>query len=73
MNRVRQVREARGLKQRELSEQAHTCQALVSSIEREVLKPWPKVAERLSEALGVPVEELFPQDRDRLLSLIGKQ
>ena len=69
MNKVRKVREGKGLNQRELSELSHTPQALVSAIERGVLKPWPKVAERLSDALGIPVENLFPKDKGRLISL----
>jgi ribosome-binding protein aMBF1 (putative translation factor) len=62
MNRVRQARGVRGLNQRELSELAHTPQSLVSSIERERLRPWPKVAKRLSKVLGIPVRDLFPED-----------
>jgi len=67
MNRVRQAREVKGLNQRQLSELSHTPQGLVSAIERETLKPWPNVAERLSEALGIPIEDLFPEDKDELL------
>jgi transcriptional regulator with XRE-family HTH domain len=55
-----------GLNQRELSEASHTPQAIVSALEREVLKPWPKVAQRLSDALGVPADKLFPEDRQRI-------
>lgn len=66
MSRLREIRVAMGLNQRELSEAAHTPQAIVSALERGVLKPWPKVAQRLSEALGVPTERLFPADSHRL-------
>ena len=62
MNKLRQAREFKGINQRELSELAHTPQALVSAIERGVLKPWPKVVERLSKALRVPSKKLFPDD-----------
>lgn len=72
MNRVRDVRVVMGLNQRELSELSHTPQSLVCSIERGVLKPWPKVAERLSQALGIPTEKLFPEDEDILSSLARK-
>ena len=67
MNKVRQARESHGLNQRQLSEISHTPQALLSAIERGTLKPWPKVAERLSKALGISIECLFPEDKDELL------
>jgi transcriptional regulator with XRE-family HTH domain len=68
MTKLRELRVAKGLNQRELSEASHTPQAIVSALERDVLKPWPKVAQRLSDALGVPAEQLFPQDRERVVS-----
>ncbi|MFC1931882.1 helix-turn-helix transcriptional regulator [Chloroflexota bacterium] len=61
-NRLRESRINNGLNQRQLAEKAHTPQSLVSSIERGVIKPWPKVIKRLSKALKVPVNELFPDD-----------
>lgn len=65
MNRLREVRLGKNLNQRELAEASHTPQAIVSALERGVLKPWPKVAERLSQALGVPAETLFPEGEDK--------
>jgi len=62
-----------GVNQRQLSEASHTPQALISSIERGVLKPWPKVAERLSKALNTPVERLFPEDVARLNIATNKE
>jgi len=70
MTRLRDVRVAKGLNQREVSEASHTPQAIVSALERGVLKPWPKVAERLSKALGVPAEQLFPEDRERIVEKV---
>jgi transcriptional regulator with XRE-family HTH domain len=64
MSRLREVRVSKGLKQREVAEMAHTCQSLVSALELEKLKPWPAIARRLSEALGSPVSELFPEDKE---------
>ena len=61
-NRIREVRQAKGLKQRELAEVAHVCQTIVSDLEREVRRPWLMVANRLSQALEVSIEELFPDD-----------
>lgn len=69
MNRVRQIRVEKGLNQRELAEASHTPQSLISAIERGTLKPWPKVARRISEVLGTPVEDIFPKDKDELLRL----
>lgn len=66
MNKLREFRLLMGLNQRELSEAAHTPQAIVSALERDVMKPWPAVAQRLSAVLGVPAEKLFPEDRERI-------
>ena len=66
MNELRESRLIKGWNQRELAEAAHTPQALVSAIERGRLKPWPRVARRLSDVLEVPVEELFPEDKEWL-------
>ena len=68
MNRVRVLREIKGLNQRELSELTHTPQSLISAIEREVMKPWFSVAKRLSSVLDTPITELFPDDGHRLAS-----
>lgn len=61
-NKIREAREAKGWNQRELAEATHTCQAIISELERETRKPWLKVAEKLSKALNVPIKELFPDD-----------
>jgi len=63
MNRVRELRENKGLNQRELSELTHTPQSLISAIEREVIKPWDSVAKRLSKVLKTPVSQLFPDNQ----------
>lgn len=68
MNKLRDIRNAKGWNQRELAEASHTPQAVVSALELERIKPWPNVAKRLSEALGVPAEKLFPEDKDRIAS-----
>jgi len=62
MTNLREVRLQKGINQRQLAEATHTCQSLISSLERGVIKPWPKVADRLSKALRTPVGELFPDD-----------
>ena len=68
MTKLREVRLAKGLNQRELSEASHTPQSIVSSLERGVLKPWPMVAKRLSKALRVPAQEIFPEDVEAIKS-----
>lgn len=59
-NRIREIRESIGWNQRELAEAAHVCQTTISELEREVRKPWPAVIKKLSRALKVKSEEIFP-------------
>jgi len=61
-NKVKEKREFKRLKQRELAERAHTCQATVSELERGVRTPWLNVAEKIAKVLGSTVDELFPND-----------
>ena len=62
MNKIRQIREMKGLNQRQLAEKAHTAQSLISTLERGNIKPWPKVMQRLSRVLKVSRKELFPEE-----------
>ncbi len=62
MNRLKEIRLAKGLNQRELSEKVHTAQSLICRIELNELKPWPKLRKRLAKVLGVTVYELFPSE-----------
>lgn len=62
LNALRKKREIRGLNQRELAEKAHIPQSTVSELERGVRKPWLKVAKKLSRALRITIQELFPDD-----------
>jgi transcriptional regulator with XRE-family HTH domain len=59
LNKLRVVREEKGLKQRELAEKAHICQTTISEFERGTRKPWPSAMRKLSKVLGVPESELF--------------
>lgn len=61
MNKLRKVRLTKGLNQRELAELSHTAQSLVSMIELGRIKPWFAVAKRLSSALNIPIQDLFPK------------
>ena len=61
-NRIREVRQAKGWNQRELAEATHTCQTIISELERGVRRPWLRVAKKLSQALKASIEELFPDE-----------
>jgi transcriptional regulator with XRE-family HTH domain len=63
MNRVKEIRQAKGLNQRQLAELSHSPQSAVSNIELGKWKAWPKVMQRIAQALRVRVEELFPEDK----------
>jgi len=57
---VRQLRESRGLSQDALAQQVHASQANVSKIETNRAKNFPSgLLQRLAEALGVQLYELF--------------
>ncbi len=62
MNKIREIREMQGLNQRQLAEKAHTAQSLISNLEHDRVKPWPKVMQKLSRALKVSRKELFPEE-----------
>jgi len=59
MNQLRQIRERKGLNQRQLAEKAHVCQGLISDFERETRKPWASVRSKIARALGVSENEIF--------------
>ncbi|HEY7200574.1 MAG TPA: helix-turn-helix transcriptional regulator [Candidatus Dormibacteraeota bacterium] len=56
---VRQLREARGLSQRELAERIGSTAAIVSRLEAGGSSPTIDVLERLADALGVRLELRF--------------
>jgi len=66
MNNLRSTRKEQGLNQRELAERSHTPQSTVSELERGVRKPWVGVVRRLSEALNTPIQQLFPDEWERM-------
>jgi transcriptional regulator with XRE-family HTH domain len=63
-NRIREFREAAGMSQVELARQARMASTNLSSIERGVLAPWPKVKRALVRVLKIPEAELFPNGKD---------
>jgi putative transcriptional regulator len=62
MNRVKEIRIAKGLNQRELAELSHVCQTIISDVERGTRKPWASLITKLARVLKVRKEELFPND-----------
>lgn len=77
-NKVRQVREARGFKQVELAAMSGVSLPLLNRVENWHLPVSHKTAQRLADALGVTVGEIFPhlvageknnESKERLRSL----
>jgi transcriptional regulator with XRE-family HTH domain len=68
--RVMQIRNHKGISQRELSQRSGIAGSYLSRIENRHLEPRPKTLRRLAEALGVPVAEFF---EDRGTNLAGVQ
>lgn len=58
MNPIRQIREAKGISQKELARKANICQGLLCNLEKERLKPWPSVLKKLARVLKVQPSEL---------------
>lgn len=63
MNRIREIREERGLSQTRLACLAGIAASNLSNIETGKRSPWPKVRADLARALGVTEEDLFPGGR----------
>jgi transcriptional regulator with XRE-family HTH domain len=59
-NKVRQVRKARGLKQVELAAISGVSLPLLNRVENWHLPVSSKTAQRLADALGVAIGEVFP-------------
>jgi len=68
--RVMQIRNQKGVSQRELSERSGIAGSYLSRIENRHLEPRPKTLRKIAEALEVPLAEFF-QDREE--SLAGVQ
>ena len=64
-SRLLQIRNQRGLSQRQLSQRCGLASSYLSRIENRRLEPRPKTLRRIAEALAIPVSELFEeQPRD---------
>ncbi|HSQ94840.1 MAG TPA: helix-turn-helix transcriptional regulator [Croceibacterium sp.] len=58
-NRVREVREAKGLTQAELAALVGVSRKTINTVENAVFVPSTVIALKLARALGEPVERLF--------------
>lgn len=58
-NRLREVREARGLTQGQLAELVGVSRKTINTVENGVFVPSTLIALKLARALGEPVEALF--------------
>jgi transcriptional regulator with XRE-family HTH domain len=65
-SRIIQLRNRRGITQRELSDRTGLAGSYLSRIENRHLEPRPQTLRKISEALGVPVSELFQEDSPQL-------
>lgn len=59
MNRLREMRDARGWTQAELAARVGVSRKTVNTVENRVFVPSTPLALKLADALGVTVEELF--------------
>ena len=64
--RVMQIRNQKGVSQRELSERSGIAGSYLSRIENRHLEPRPKTLRRIAEALDVPVAEFFQEQAENL-------
>ena len=62
MNKVREVREEKGISQVELARRIHIHPSNLSSIENERVTPWPKAKRSLARVLKTTIAELFPSN-----------
>ena len=65
--RVMQLRNQKGISQRQLSQRSGIAGSYLSRIENRHLEPRPKTLRKIADALDVPVSEFF-QERDENLS-----
>ena len=59
ITRLAEVRETRGLTQKELGELVGVSPVSVSAIENRHVRPWPKFRRDASRVLGIDERELF--------------
>jgi len=64
-NRLREFRESKSLSGYDLQVLSHITASTVYLIERGIKRPAPYEKHRLADALGEPVEDVFPEDMAR--------
>ena len=66
MNKVREVREKKGMSQTELARRTRIHPSNLSAVERGRLTCWPKAKRSLARVLKTPIAELFPNGEERV-------
>ena len=64
--RVMQIRNQKGISQRQLSQRSGIAGSYLSRIENRHLEPRPKTLRKIAEALDVPVAEFFQEHEENL-------
>ena len=64
MNKVKEIREGKGLSQAKLASRAHINQSNLSAIENGRVTPWPKAKRSLAQVLKTTIAELFPSNSE---------
>jgi len=64
--RVMQIRNQKGVSQRELSKRSGLAGSYLSRIENRHLEPRPKTLRKIAAALGVPIAEFFQSHEENL-------
>lgn len=59
MNRIKELREAKGINQKELSELAGVSRPYLCDLEKNRRGAKPETYQRIADALGVPVADLM--------------
>lgn len=59
LNRLREVREARGMTQAELGRRVRVDPSLIRHVEAGRMLAYPKLARGVARVLGVPADEIF--------------
>ena len=66
MNKVREVREEKGMSQTELARRARMASQNLCAIENGKLIAWPKARRALARVLKTTIAELFPEKGEQV-------
>ena len=64
MNRIKELREAKGLMQKELARLAHVSSPFLHDLEANHRGAKPETMKRIAEALGCTMEDILKEDND---------